>query len=191
MQAVADEEPYREKVGWLRCLQGVNTLTALSLLAELYAFERFDSPRKLMSYLGLTPSEESSGQTVRKGPITKAGNRRVRRLLVECGWHQRRRAIGSKVLQARRQGQPAWAVAIAERAQERLFRRYWRLSGKGKPSNKAVTAVARELVGFVWALLQGPPKSVPSGRPPGAEAVSAEPAGRGHPAGAKRRQEKA
>jgi transposase len=183
VEALAQEEPYRQKVGWLRCLQGVDTITAMTLLAELYSFERFASPRQLMSYLGLTPSEASSGAIVRKGPITKAGNRRVRRMLIESSWHAPRRATGSKVLRARRKGQPAWAVAIAERAQERLHRRYWRLSGQGKPSNKVVTAVARELVGFVWALLQGPPKKGAAvRRTSDAEAVPVEPARRLHPA---------
>ena len=182
MEALAQEEPYRQKVAWLRCLQGVDTLTALTVIAELYAFERFESPRKLMSYLGLTPSEASSGQTVRKGPITKAGNRRVRRLLVESAWHQRRRAVASKVLQARRRGQPAWVVGIAEKAQERLHRRFWRLSTLGKPSNKVATAVARELVGFVWAILKGPPAASRRPAPPDAEAVPAAPARQRHPA---------
>ena len=105
-----------------------------------------------VSYLGLTPSEDSSGQTVRKGPITKAGNRRVRRLLIEAGWHQRLRGTASRGLKARRKGQPGWVVGIAEKAQERLHRRYVRLSARGKPANQVVTAVARELAGFVWAI---------------------------------------
>ena len=185
VEAVAQEEPYRQNVGWLRCFQGIDTLTALTVLAELYAFERFSSPRKLMSYLGMTPSEDSSGQTVRKGPITKAGNRRVRRLLIEAGWHQNRRATASKALRARRRGQPAWVVGIAEKAQERLHRRFVRLSARGKPANQVVTAVARELAGFLWAVLQGPPQDAASRRPPGAEAVPAAPARRRHPAVAK------
>jgi len=185
VEAVAGDEPYRQNVGWLRCFQGIDTLTALTVLAELYAFERFSSPRKLMSYLGLTPSEDSSGQTVRKGPITKAGNRRVRRLLIEAGWHQRLRGTASKRLKARRKGQPGWVVAIAEKAQERLHRRFVRLSARGKPANQVVTAVARELAGFLWAVLQGPPQDAASRRPPGAEAVPAAPARRRHPAVAK------
>jgi transposase len=163
LQAVAQEEEHRQPVGWLRCLQGVDTITAICLLAELYSFGRFPSPRQLMSYLGMTPSEDSSGPTVRKGPITKAGNRRVRRLLTEAAWHQRHRATASKALRARREGQPAWAIAIAQKAQERLHRRFGRLSQRGMPANKVVMAVAREMAGFVWALLQGPP---PPGLPP-------------------------
>lgn len=169
LEAVAQQEEYRAPVGWLRCLQGVDTLTALTLLAELYAFGRFASPRELMSYLGLTPSEASSGPAVRKGPITKAGNKRVRRRLVEAAWHQRHRSTASKALKARRRGQPAWAVEIAARAQARLHRRYWHLSQAGKPANKVATAVARELAGFVWALLQGPPippAAAPRSEPP-------------------------
>ena len=183
VQEVAAQEPYRQKVGWLRCLQGIDTVTALSLLTELYAFERFTSPRELMSFLGLVPSEDSSGQTIRKGPITKAGNRRVRRLLIEASWHQRQRATASGKLKARRKGQPDWAVAIAQRAQERLYRRYWRLSSKGKPSNKVVTAVARELAGWVWAMLQGGRLGPPRQPPLNAEAAPGAPARRRPPLG--------
>jgi transposase len=157
LQAVAQEPEYRQAVGWLRCLQGVDTITAICLLAELYSFGRFPSPRQLMSYLGMTPSEDSSGLAVRKGPITKAGNRRVRRLLTEAAWHPRHRSTASKALRSRREGQPAWAIAIAQKAQERLHRRFGRLSQRGMPANKVVMAVAREMAGFVWALLQGPP----------------------------------
>ena len=152
----AAEAPYREPVEWLRCFRGVDTLTALSLAAELYAIERFGRPRELMGYLGLTPSEQSSGQTRRTGSITKAGNRRVRRLLIEAAHHQGKPIRMSKVLVARRRGQPAWVVGIAQRAQKRLHDRYWRLVNRGKAPNKAATAVAREFSGFVWSVLRGP-----------------------------------
>jgi transposase len=156
LEAHAAQEPYRQPVQWLRCFRGINTLTALSLVAELYAIERFAHARQLMAYLGLTPSQASSGQTRRMGQITKAGNSRVRRLLIEAAHCQTPPVRPSKLLAARRQGQPAWVVQIAQRAQRRLHDRYWRLVNHGKTGNKAATAVARELAGFVWSVLRGP-----------------------------------
>jgi transposase len=150
---VAQQEPYKEPVGRLRCFRGIDTVTALTIVAELHGFERFTSPRQLMSYLGLTPSEHSSGDQQRQGGITKAGNSRVRRLLTEASWHQRHRPTVSKALRQRRAGQPPWVIAIADRAQQRLHRRYLRLLHKGKPPGKAVIAVARELAGFIWSVL--------------------------------------
>jgi transposase len=200
LEVLAQDERYREKVGWLRCCQGIDTLTAISILVELFGFERFLGPSALMSYLGLTPSEYSSGESIRRGGITKAGNRRVRRLLVEAAWSQSRRPIASSRLKARRKDQPSWAVKLAERAQRRLYQRYWRLSSRGLPPNKVVTAVARELAGFVWAMLQGPPRPEVMGTADGygsnaasrhppvrplrgiAEAAPVEPARRRHPA---------
>lgn len=150
---VAGQEPYKEPVGWLRCFRGIDTITALTIVAELHGFERFTSPRRLMSYLGLTPSENSSGDRQRQGAITKAGNRRVRRMLIEASWHQRHLPIVSKTLRKRREGQPQWVIDIADRAQRRLHRRYLRLLHKDKTPSKAVTAVARELAGFIWSVL--------------------------------------
>ena len=156
MEEVSQEDPYREPVGWLRCFRGIETVTALTIVAELHGFGRFSSPRELMSYLGLVPSEFSSGDSQQQGGITKAGNRRVRRLLIEAAWHQRNVPVTSKTLRKRREGQPAWVVAIAERAQKRLHQRYWRLVNRGKAPTKAVTAVARELSGFIWSVLFPP-----------------------------------
>lgn len=153
MEKAAQEKPYKGPVGWLRCFRGIDTVTALSIVAELHGFERFDHPRQLMSYLGLTPSESSSGEKQKRGSITKAGNKRVRRLLVESAWHQRHIPTVSKVLRKRREGQPQWVIDIADKAQRRLYRRYWYLIHNGKPHCKAVTAVARELSGFIWAVL--------------------------------------
>ena len=145
--------PWTKQVGWLRCFRGIDTITALTILAELHGVGRFDSPRQLMSYLGLTPSEESSGEQERKGGITKAGNRRVRRVLMETSWHQTRTPRVSQALRKRREGQPAWVIAVADRAMKRLHDRYWRLVHRGKLPTKAVTAVCRELSGFLWAVL--------------------------------------
>lgn len=126
----------------------------MSLVAELHDFGRFQSARELMSFLGLVPSENSTGDRHRRGPITKAGNKHARRLLIEASWHYRHKpAVGQKLRQ-RREGQPGWVIALADRAQSRLHRRYWRLVTHGKAHNKAVTAVARELSGFLWATLR-------------------------------------
>lgn len=150
---IATQEPYKEPVGWLRCFRGIDTVTAIAVIAELHDFRRFGSPRALMGYLGLVPSENSSGDSRRRGPITCAGNNHVRRLLVEAAWHNRHRPAVSLPLRRRREGQPQRVVAVADRAQTRLHRRYSRLIARGKPTTKAVVAVARELTGFIWFLL--------------------------------------
>jgi transposase len=154
LEKVASGEPYCRPVGWLRCFYGIDTITAISLLAELYAFARFAQPRQLMSYLGLVPSEHSSGDDPRRGSITKAGNRHVRSLLVEAAWHYRHRPTVGYKLKKRREGQPASVVAIADKAHRRLNRRYRRLTERGKLSTVANVAVARELVGFIWDVLR-------------------------------------
>lgn len=117
------QEPCRERVAWLRCFKGIDTVTAVCVVAELHDFRRFRSARELMSYLGLVPSERSSGEQERPGSITKTGNRHVRRLLVEAAWHHRHRPVLSLPLRRRREGQPAQVLAIADRAQERLSAR--------------------------------------------------------------------
>lgn len=154
IEEVAAYKAYAEQVGWLRCLRGVETVTAMTILAELHDFRRFKHPNDLMSYLGLTPSEYSSGSHTKRGSITKAGNGHVRRILVESAWSYRHRPAVSKTLLKRRAGQPAAVIAIADRAQHRLHKRYYRLKeDHRKPHNVAVVAVARELVGFIWAVL--------------------------------------
>ncbi len=154
MQQVAQQDGYREPVAALCCFRGIALVTALSLVAELHDIRRFEHPRQLMSFLGLTPSEHSSGGVAKRGSITKAGNSRVRRLLIEASWHYRHRPSVGARLAKRREGQPPRVIAIADRAQQRLNQRYWKLTeGSKKPANKAVVAVARELAGFVWAAL--------------------------------------
>ena len=98
-------------------------------------------------------AKHSSGETERKGGITKAGNRRVRRMLVEASWHQVRRLCVSKALKKRRAGQPAWAIRLADQAMRRLHNRYWHLVNKGKMPAKAIIAVSRELAAFIWSAL--------------------------------------
>ncbi len=143
---------YAEAVAALRCFRGIDTTTAMSLVAELHDFLRFDSPRGLMAFLGLVPSEHSSGDRDRRGAITKAGNRHARRLLIEAARHYRHRPNPSG-LSKRRHGQPKDVVAVADKAMLRLYRRFHRMSEKGKPTPKIAVAVARELVGFIWAAL--------------------------------------
>jgi len=153
LAALAEQDPYREPVSWLRCFRGIDTVTAIALVAELHDFRRFQTARALMAYLGLVPSENSSGERHRRGAITKAGNAHVRRLLIEAAWHYRHRPGVGVGLRRRRQGQPSAIIAIADRAQHRLCRRFRHLTERSKPFNKAVVAVARELIGFVWAAL--------------------------------------
>src|SRR5829696_8712469 len=121
---LAEQAPYREPVGWLRCFRGIDTLTAMLILAELHDFRRFGSARALMAFLGLTPSEHSSGERHQRGSITKAGNALVRRLLVEAAWHYRHRAGIGPLLAKRRRGQPPRVIAVADKAQQRLCGRF-------------------------------------------------------------------
>ena len=152
LAAVADTEPYREPVGWLRCFRGIDTLSAVLLLAELHDVQRFPTARALMAYLGLVPGEHSSGDRHRRGPITKTGNSLARRLVIEAAWHYRHRPGVSRTLAQRRNGQPPRVIALADKAQQRLCRRFRRLA-EHKPGPVVTVAVARELVGFVWAAL--------------------------------------
>ena len=150
---------FRVQTEALCCLRGVKTLTALTLLCEVDDIRRFFSPRSLMAYFGLVPSEHSSGQKEHRGPITKAGNTHVRRLLVEAAWNNRHRAGADLILNRRRLGQPPVVVAIAMKAQHRLHKKFWHLDQR-KHRHVAITAVARELCGFIWAILnQVQPKS--------------------------------
>jgi len=120
------------------------------VLAELGDLSRFESPRQLMGYLGLVPSEDSTGDDVRRGGITKAGNKRARRALIEAAWSYRHPARVSLDMKARVAAAPEPARAIAWKAQVRLSSRYRALVKKGKRPTVAVTAVAREMAGFIW-----------------------------------------
>lgn len=150
VELLAGSAEYKEIVGLLRCHHGIETLTAITIITEIFEFGRFESPRHLMSYLGLTPSEDSSGDKQKKGSITKTGNKRVRRLLNESAWHYRHRYVPSAVLKKRRKGQPQWAIDIADAAGRRLSKRHRHLVNNGKMPCKANIAVARELAGFIW-----------------------------------------
>jgi transposase len=132
---------------------GINYLTALSLVCEVEDFSRFASAAHYMAFLGLVPREYFSCSWRLQGGITKTGNIHLRRLLVEAAWHYRTRCTSSKDLRLRRHSQPPEVVACAERASARLHRTYMRLVlGRGCKTQVAVTAVARELAGFIWGL---------------------------------------
>lgn len=145
--------PWADTVARLRCLRGIDTLSAVGLCAEVGEFERFERPARLTSYLGLVPSENSSGETRRQGAITKSGSRHARRLLVEAAWHYRRTPAKSQALKRRQEGQPPSVIAIAWKAQQRLHRTWRRLdTDRGKRRTIVAVAVARELAGFCWAI---------------------------------------
>jgi transposase len=145
--------PLADTVARLRCLRGIDTLSAVGLAAEIGDFTRFQRPAQLMSYLGLVPSEYSSGQTRRQGAITKTGSRHARRLLVEAAWHYRRPPRHGTVLERRQAGQSAVAVAISWKAQQRLHQIWRRLDHqRGKRRTIVAVAVARHLAGFCWAI---------------------------------------
>ncbi len=142
-----------EVVKALCALKGVGALTASSLVAEIGSFARFASATELMSYLGLTPSEHSSGEKVTRGRITKAGNKRARTLLIEAACSVRHKPKSKQAfMQSCPTGLPREVIEHAYKAQVRLYKRYWQLINKGKNTNAARTAVARELAGFVWGI---------------------------------------
>ncbi len=150
--ALARHRPWRTAVEALCCFKGIKTLTAMTIMSEIGDIKRFRSPRQLMGYTGLVPGERSSGDRQRRGPITRAGNRYLRRVLVESAWKYSSRVGSTLILQRRRMGQDPGVVAIAVKAQQRLQRRHYHLS-QTKHRNKATTAVARELCGFLWSAL--------------------------------------
>jgi transposase len=153
-QAIAElatEPPFAAIVGRLVCLRGISTLTALGLTVELGDWTRF-KPESLGPFLGLTPSEDSSGQKRRLGAITKTGNSHARRLLVEAAWHQRRPLRPSVTLEKRRGSQPAAVRARADRSARRLNQRWHALESRGKRRTIVAVAVARELAAHCWAL---------------------------------------
>jgi transposase len=149
---LAEQGPCAELVARLRCLRGVETLTALGIAAEIGDFARFASAEEFMSFVGLVPAERSSGARRRQGAITKVGNAHVRRLLVEAAWHARRRPTVGPELQRRQRGQNTVVLERSWRCQQRLYQRWSRMGARGKLPQKTVVACARELAGFVWAI---------------------------------------
>ena len=147
----------------LQALRGYRLVNAATLVAEIGDPRRFASPRELMGYLGMVPSEHSTGDTVQRGGLTKTGNRRARKVLIEAAWTYARRAKAA----ASRAGRQSPAVrAIAEKARHRLSGRYRRLTAGGKLGVVAIAAVARESLGFIWAIAHaaGPDNIIEAGR---------------------------
>jgi transposase len=142
----------------LQAARGVSLIVAVTVLSELGDLSRFKKPSQLMAYLGLIPSEHSSGLNIKKGGITKTGNGHARKALVEAAWAYRMQARVSRLLLKRQQGVPQQICRIAWKAQLRLCARFRRLAARGKPKQKVVTAIARELSAFLWAIA----KQVPS-----------------------------
>jgi transposase len=154
--AVAAFEPFHDSVAALSSLRGIGTLSALTLVAEVGDFRRFRRAGEFMAFVGLVPSERSSGGRRRQGSITKTGNRFVRRILVEAAWNAARKPNLGPAFARRTSGQPSETVAIAPRAQTRLHDRYWHHIHHRKPPAVAAVAVARELAGFCWGLMVQP-----------------------------------
>ena len=154
---LAADGPHRALIARLRCLRGIDTLTALGLVCEVGDFSRFRTAEQFMSFVGLVPSERSSGEGRHQGSITKAGSSHARRLLVESAWHARRRPTVGYELARRHRGQDPPVLERAWRCQQRLHRRWQRMAGRGKPHQKIVVACARELAGFVWAIATDQP----------------------------------
>lgn len=149
----ASESACAETVARLRCLRGVETLTAVGLCAEIGDFARFAHPRYLGAYLGLVPSENSSGERRRQGAITKTGSKHARRLLIEAAWHYRTKLGGRSAVHRRQRGADARVVEVAQRANRRLHGRWHHLEGdRKKRSTIVAVAVARELTTFCWEL---------------------------------------
>ena len=142
----------QEVVKGLQALRGIAEISAVTIVAELGSITRFENARQLMGYSGAVPSEDSSGQRTRRGSITKTGNAHLRRIVVEAAWSYRHRpAIGPR-LRKRQEGVPEPIKEIAWKAQVRLTKRYARLAAAGKDQRKIITAVGRELLGFIWAI---------------------------------------
>ena len=157
IRETAEQEPWRQLVASLRCLRGIDTLSALGIAAEVGDFGRFANAEEFMSFVGLVPSERSSGERRRQGSITKTGNAHVRRLLVEAAWSAGRRPQVGERLAQRQHAQDPRVRARAWRCQQRLYRRWRRMAARGKPRQKIVVACARELAGFVWAIATDQP----------------------------------
>jgi transposase len=149
--------PWAPMTARLRCLRGIDTLTAVGLLAEIGDIHAFQHPKHLASYLGLVPSEHSSGERRRQGTITKAGSSHARRLLIEAAWHYRRPPRVSLTLKRRQAGQAPAVIDVAWRAQLRLHRRWAHLDqARAKKRTTVAVAVARELACFTWEIARLP-----------------------------------
>lgn len=152
-ESVQDAPPHMKAViDALQALRGVAQITAITLATEFGTFGRFERATQVMSYTGVVPSEHSSGARDRRGAITKTGNSHLRRVLVEAAHHYRHRPRLNQRQKGLEKKLSPQVLDIAWRAQERLHRRHWKLTNKSKPAGKVITAVARELAGFIWAI---------------------------------------
>ncbi len=158
IESAATESAFWPVIEGLMALRGVNLLTATTIVAEIGDLRRFAGAPQLMAYLGVVPSEHSSGGTTSRGGITKTGNGHVRRVLVEAAWAHRHPARKTAVLQKRAEQTSEVVQEIARKAQTRLCGRYRLLDGRGKPKVRTCTAIARELAGFIWAIGQALPQ---------------------------------
>jgi transposase len=146
-------QPMQELIRGLQALRGVAHISAVTIASELGNISsRFESARKLMGDCGVFPSEDSSGKRIRRGGITKAGNAHLRRIVVESAWSYRHLPRVGEKLRKRHQGVPAEITEIAWKAQHRLHKRYMTMLSAGKEQRKVMTAIARELLGFIWAI---------------------------------------
>jgi transposase len=152
VEETAESPRYRAAVNRLRAFKGIDYIIAMAVLCEIGYFRRFPSAKEFMSYLGFVPSENSSGGKRKQGGITKAGNGHLRRLIVEGAWHYTKPTRVGKRLEKRRENCAVDVIDTADRALHRLHKKYVRLVLKRKHKNTAVTAVARELAGFIWAV---------------------------------------
>ena len=155
IETASESHRYQESVQILQGFRGIGMITAMQLICEIGDFRRFEKPTALMAYLGLVPSQRSSGNTIRSGAITKTGNVHARKALVSAAWKYIHSPRISVALRERQKHCDARTIAISQRAQKRLYKRYQALT-KRKPPQVAVVALARELVGFLWEAMQSP-----------------------------------
>jgi transposase len=145
-------ETMKEVITALQALRGIAKVSAVTIVAEVGQLSRFATARQLMGYSGAVASEHSSGERTRRGSITKTGNAHLRRIVVEAAWSQRSTPILSRAVKIRQEGLDPEIIEIASKARHRLHQRYMRLLAKGKNKQQVVTAVAREMLGFIWAI---------------------------------------
>ena len=153
LKEIALSEKYKESVERLRCFRGIDYYSALSLLVEIDNFKRFPTAMSFMNFLGLVPSEHTSGKKRKQGSITKTGNSFLRRMLIECSWSARIKSYSSMYMQKKYEGQKPEIILYVKKAAARLYKKYYKLLHRGKLSTVAVTAVAREFAGFIWGMM--------------------------------------
>jgi len=154
IEAQSQDGPHQKTMAALQGLKGVALITSATIISEVGDLTRFKNPRQLMAYAGLVPSESSSGNSIKRGSITKSGNSHLRKVIVEAAWHYRHRPTLGTGLKKRQEELPEEIKQISWKAQHRLNLKFRRMTATGKPSQKAVVGVARELLGFIWAIGQ-------------------------------------